>query len=113
MPGANGSMGCVRSNDLDLALFVHAQHHRLEWRIQVQSNDIANLVDEQRIAREFEGLLPMRLKAAEGRFNLRSFGRSLSNPTRSFGLLPVMTRSEGIVLKIYGPPLFATLMLTL
>lgn len=39
---------------LDLALLVNTQHHRLEWRIEVQADDVANLVDEQRIARKFE-----------------------------------------------------------
>jgi len=35
---------------LDLALLVDTQHHRLEWRIEVPADDIANLVGEQRNA---------------------------------------------------------------
>ena len=48
---------------LDLALLVDTQHHRLQWRFEVQTDDVANLVDKQRITREFEGFLPMRLQA--------------------------------------------------
>jgi hypothetical protein len=48
---------------LDLALLVQAQHQRLVRRIQVQPDDIAHLLDEQRVARELEGLAPMRLQA--------------------------------------------------
>lgn len=47
----------------DLTLLVDTQHHRLQWRIEVQADDVANLVNEQRIARELEGFLPMRLQA--------------------------------------------------
>lgn len=48
---------------LDLARFIHAQHHRLKRRIHVQADNIANLVDEQRTAGKLERLLPMRLQA--------------------------------------------------
>ena len=47
---------------LNLALLVHAQHHRFGGRIQIQPNDVAHLVDEQRIGGELEGLNPMRLQ---------------------------------------------------
>ncbi|MGF6851352.1 hypothetical protein OKW29_000238 [Paraburkholderia sp. CI3] len=48
---------------LDLALLVHAQHHGLERRVQIQPDDIAHLVDEKWISGELEGLLPMRLQS--------------------------------------------------
>ena len=47
---------------LDLALLVHAQHHRLHRRVEVQADDVAHLLDEQRIAGKLERLLPMRLQ---------------------------------------------------
>ena len=48
---------------LDLALLVDAQHQGLQRRVQVQPHDVAHLLDEQRIAGELEGLLPVRLQA--------------------------------------------------
>ncbi|CAB3775311.1 hypothetical protein LMG29542_08693 [Paraburkholderia humisilvae] len=54
-------LGAVQG--LDLALPVHAQHHGLEWRVQIQPDDIAHLVDEKWISGELEGLLPMRLQS--------------------------------------------------
>jgi hypothetical protein len=47
---------------LNLALFIHTQHHRPGQRIQMQADDAAHLVDKQRIARELEGLGTMRLQ---------------------------------------------------
>jgi hypothetical protein len=47
---------------LDLALFVHAQHHRHLWRLHVQPDDVAHLLDEHGVGGEFEGLLPVRLQ---------------------------------------------------
>jgi len=48
---------------LDLRLLVHAQHQRLIRRVQIQPDDVAHLVDEQRIRRQRERLAPMRLQA--------------------------------------------------
>ena len=47
---------------LNLRLLVHAQHHRALGRMQVQTHDVAYLLDEQRIARQLEGLATMRLQ---------------------------------------------------
>lgn len=47
---------------LDLAFFVHAQHQGSLRRIQVHPDDVANLLDKQRIGREFESLSAMRLR---------------------------------------------------
>src|SRR5579863_1156288 len=48
---------------LYLALLIHAQHHRPIWRIHIQSHDVSNLFDEQRIFGELEVLHPMRLQS--------------------------------------------------
>jgi hypothetical protein len=48
---------------LALALLVHAEHNRVHRRIKVEPHDIAELLDEEGIGRELEGILPMRLKA--------------------------------------------------
>jgi len=41
---------------LDLALFIDRQHQGLVGRIEVEADDILELGDEVRIARELEGL---------------------------------------------------------
>ena len=48
---------------LHLAFLVDAQHHGALRRRQVQADDIAHLLDEQRIGRQFESLGAMRLQA--------------------------------------------------
>ncbi len=47
---------------LDLGLLVHTEHQRLIGRVQVQPNDIRELLQEPGIARELEGLDPVRLQ---------------------------------------------------
>ena len=47
---------------LDLALLVNAQHQGLGRRVQVKPDDIAHLVDKQRVRGELEGLGSMRLQ---------------------------------------------------
>ena len=46
---------------LDLALLIHAQHHRLDGRVHVQADDVTDFVDKQRITGELERLLAVRL----------------------------------------------------
>jgi hypothetical protein len=62
-PGRQRQDGLREVQRLDLALLVHAQHHRIKWRIQMQPDDIAHLVDKQRIAGQLERFLPVRLQA--------------------------------------------------
>jgi hypothetical protein len=47
---------------LNLALFIDAQDQRPIGQGQVEPNDVADLVDEQRITRKLEGLRAMRLQ---------------------------------------------------
>ena len=46
---------------LDLALLVYAQHQGMLGRIQIQTDDVAHFLHEERIGGQFEGLLPMGL----------------------------------------------------
>ena len=48
---------------LDLRLLVDAQHDRVGWRAHVERDGVANLLDEQRVLRQPDGLGPMRLQA--------------------------------------------------
>jgi hypothetical protein len=41
---------------LDLALLVDAENQRPSWRGQIKPDDIAHLIDEQRIGGQLEGL---------------------------------------------------------
>ena len=46
---------------LGLALLVDAEHHRVVGWVEVESDDIVDLLDEERIGGELEVLLAMRL----------------------------------------------------
>ena len=48
---------------LDLRLLVHAEHQRVLGWAHVEPDDVAHLLDEERVRRELEGLAPMRLQA--------------------------------------------------
>ena len=51
---------------LDLRLFVDAQHHRMVGRVQVQADDVADLLDEERVGGQLEVTLAVRLDAEQG-----------------------------------------------
>lgn len=53
-------LGAVQG--LDLALFIDRQHQGLVGRIEVETDDLLDLGDEVRIARELEGFRQMRLE---------------------------------------------------
>ena len=53
-------LGSVQS--LDLALLVDAEHHGLVRRVQIESDDVADLLHEERIGGELEVVLSMRLQ---------------------------------------------------
>ena len=50
---------------LDLAFFVDAQHYGVIRRIQIQSDDVAHFLDEERVVGQFEGPLAVRLHAEQ------------------------------------------------
>ncbi len=47
---------------LDLTLLVHTEYERAVGRRQIQPDDVADFLDEQRILRQLEGLGTMRLQ---------------------------------------------------
>ena len=47
---------------LDLRLFVDTQHQRPVGRVHIQPDNVAHLLDKQRVARQLEGLAAMRLE---------------------------------------------------
>ena len=56
LSGAHRQQGSSALQGLDLALFIDTQYQRAIGRVQVEADDIAHLVDEQRIAAQFKGL---------------------------------------------------------
>ena len=59
-PHRQQRLGAVQR--LDLALLVDAQHHGAVGRVEIEPDDVAHLLDEQRIGRELEGLAAVRLQ---------------------------------------------------
>jgi len=47
---------------LNLALFIHAEHHRLLWRIYIQAHDVGQFLEKLRIPRQLEGFDSMRFQ---------------------------------------------------
>ncbi len=60
LAGAHGQQRRGAIQRLYLALFIHAQDQRAIWRRKIEANDVAHLLDEQRIAAEPEGLTAVR-----------------------------------------------------
>src|SRR5690606_40175402 len=60
--GRQGQYRLSAIERLNLALLVHAEHHRFDGGIEVKAHDVAGLLHEQRIGGEFERLLSMRLQ---------------------------------------------------
>jgi len=48
---------------LNLGLLINAEHHGALGRIEVEANDVAHLVDEERVLGQLEGLDPVRLES--------------------------------------------------
>jgi hypothetical protein len=59
-PQGEERLGAVEG--LDLALLIHAQHHRLIGWVEVEADDIAHFLHEEGVGGELEVLLPMRLE---------------------------------------------------
>src|ERR671915_292992 len=58
-PHRQERLGAVQR--LDLALLVDAKHHRAIRRVEIEPDDVAHLLHEQRVGGELEGLGSMRL----------------------------------------------------
>lgn len=62
-PEGQGRLGTVEG--LNLRFLVDAQHHRMFRRVEVQSDDVAHLLDEERIRRQLERLAQVGLDAKQ------------------------------------------------
>ena len=63
LPGAHRQEGLGTVQGLDLALFVDTENQGTIRRRQIQADDVADLLHEEGIARQLEGLRAMRLQA--------------------------------------------------
>lgn len=61
-PGAKRQYRLRAVQRLDLALFVHGQHHAHQRRTQAQPDNVAHLVHEHWVRGELDRLLPVRLQ---------------------------------------------------
>ena len=52
----------MRSSAWICAFFIDAEHQRTIRRVEVEADDVAHLLDEQRIGRQLEGLAAVRLQ---------------------------------------------------
>jgi len=59
-PHGQERLGAVQR--LDLALLVDAEHQGAIGRVEIELDDVAHLLDEQRVGRELEGLDAVRLQ---------------------------------------------------
>ena len=99
---------------LDLAFFVHAQHHGMIGRVQVQPDDVADFFDEEGVIGEFEVALAVRLDAEQiepalhgGLGDAGVFGHGSHAPVRGVGRLGpkggVDDLGDALVLVAAGP----------
>ena len=66
---------------LNLGLLIHAQDHRVVRRVEVQPDDVAHFLEEERIGGQLEGLGPMRLDPEQGEPALdRALADALGSP---------------------------------
>jgi hypothetical protein len=73
-----GKHGLGPIQRLDLALLVDAQDQRVLRRRQIKADDVAHLLDKQRIVRELEGLGAMRLEIESLPYPMDRRGREAS-----------------------------------
>ena len=77
LSGAHGQKRRSAIQRLNLALLVHAQNQRSVGRVQIEADDVADLVDKQRITAQLKGLAAMRL---QGKSAPDATDAALANP---------------------------------
>src|SRR5208283_313287 len=80
LPGTHGQQRLRAIQRLDLRLLVYAQHQRAVRWVQTKPHNIAHLVDEQRIARQFEAFAAVR---QQGESTPDTADRRLAEPLTS------------------------------
>ena len=59
LAGLHRQQGRRAVEGLNLGLLVDAQHHGMVGRVDVEADDVADLVNQQRVGRQLEGLAPV------------------------------------------------------
>ena len=80
LPGAHRQEGLGTVQGLDLALFVDTENQGTIRRRQIQTDDVADLLHEEGIARQLEGLRAMRLQAEGPPDAMNGRGRVAARP---------------------------------
>src|SRR5665647_677822 len=106
------SLGAIER--LDRGLLVHAQHHSLLRRVQVEPDDVDELLLEGRVVGELERLDQVRLEATPGpdplhggRTNADGFGHRPAAPVRCTGRLFVLSQTHDLLNLLRRDPRFA------
>src|SRR5216684_1183071 len=103
LAGQHGKDWLATAQRLNLTLLIHAQHQRMMRRVQVQADDVAHLVDQQRIVGELKRLAAMRTQP-EGPPDATHRGLTHAGPRRQRAAAP-MRCSFGSLFQgqAYGP----------
>ena len=96
---------------LDLRLLVDAQHQSPLWRRQVEADDVAHLLDEQRIVRQLERLAAVRLQserapdAVDGRWRVADRPAiARKRPVRRAGRGRLQGQADGLGDRVVADP---------
>jgi len=99
---------------LDGGLLVHAQHHRLLWRVQVEPDYVDELLFKGWVVRELERLDQVRLEATPGpdplncgRTDPDLFGHRPTAPMHCPGRLFVLSQAHDLLDLLRGDPRLA------
>jgi hypothetical protein len=89
LSGLQGQQRLGAIECLDLRFLVDAEHRRMRRRVQIQADDVADFLDEERVVRQLERLTPMRLQPTRvpnatdrGMTQADGFGHPARTPVR-------------------------------
>jgi hypothetical protein len=78
---AKGQPGLAPLQRLTLAFLIAAEHHRIVWRVEINSDDVPELGFELFVTRQFEDPGPMRLNVVGGPVDQTRCTVALDTPT--------------------------------
>ena len=62
LPGSHRQQRLGAIQRLDLRFLIDAEHQRVVRRVEIEADDVAHLVNKQRVCRQLEGFAPVRLE---------------------------------------------------
>src|SRR6516164_8278116 len=85
LPRAHRQQRLSAVERLDLRLFIDAQHQGAVGRVEVEPDDVAHLVDKQRVSRQLEGFYAVRLQSKGPPDAPHARGRDAAVPRHAAG----------------------------